>query len=390
MDKVETTHSGVPDAISKARSVGDLVAHMQRHNERVDPHAMSRLAIFGAGPEGQRLAAICRERDVGIAVIVDDDPQKVGVFIDDICVERTSRLVNVDRSTPIIVATHRALEPVQKVRALGFPMVLPFAALQVLAPEIFKPHMFYERWLEDLFDNQDHYRWLQSELADQRSRLVLDAIIEFRLTADPSALVPVLEEGPYYRGLYHPRGLFELGADEIYVDAGAYDGDSVRRFIERVAGRYELILAFEPDPNTFMRLEKNFACEERVQMFNAGLHRQKGVLRFRNDASRGAIFAEDGDSSIQVVPLDDVLAGRRASFVKMNIEGAELDALDGARTTIKQWLPKLAISVYHRAHHLWRIPRLIREFSPGYDLYLRQHDGGVIETVLYAIPPRTV
>ena len=69
----------------------------------------------------------------------------------------------------------------------------------------------------------------------------------------------------------------------------------------------------------------------------------------------------------------------------MNIEGAEIDALYGARKTIERWTPKLAVSVYHRASDLWQIPEIVHEFSPDYELYLRQHDGGVIETVLYAI-----
>jgi hypothetical protein len=70
----------------------------------------------------------------------------------------------------------------------------------------------------------------------------------------------------------------------------------------------------------------------------------------------------------------------------MNIEGAEIDALEGARKTIARWSPKLAVSVYHRASDLWRIPQIVSQLNPRYDLYLRQHDGGVIETVLYAIP----
>jgi hypothetical protein len=70
----------------------------------------------------------------------------------------------------------------------------------------------------------------------------------------------------------------------------------------------------------------------------------------------------------------------------MNIEGAEIDALNGARKTIETWMPKLAISVYHRPSDLWQIPQLIHDFSKDYDFFLRQHDGGVIETVLYAIP----
>jgi FkbM family methyltransferase len=237
-----------------------------------------------------------------------------------------------------------------------------------------------------LFGNRDQYRWLGSELADARSRQVLDSVIQFRLTAEPLVLVPVLEEGRYYRGLYHPTSLFELASNEVYVDAGAYDGDSVRRFIERVEDRYERILAFEPDPQTYARLKESFAKEPRVQTINAGLHRHKAALRFRNDATRGAIFTDDGDCSIDVVSLDDVLAGTSVSYIKMNIEGAEIDALYGARKTIERWTPKLAVSVYHRASDLWRIPQIVRELGSSYELYLRQHDGGVIETVLYAIP----
>jgi FkbM family methyltransferase len=373
------------EALSKARSLHDLVACMKAHNPGLAAHAMSSVAIFGAGPEGQRLAAICQEREIKIAAVVDDDPKKLGVAISGTRVEATSRLAALDRAYPVIVATHRALEPVQKALALGFTTVAPFAALQVLAPDVFRPHMFYQGWLEDLFENRDQYRGLESELADARSRQVLDAVIQFRLTADPLALLPVLEEGRYYRGLYHPTSLFELGPGEIYVDAGAYDGDSVRRFIERVEDRYARILAFEPDPQTYARLKESFAKEPRVQTFNAGLHRHKAALRFRNDATRGAIFTDDGDCSIDVVGLDDVLAGAPVSYIKMNIEGAEIDALYGARKTIECWTPKLAISVYHRASDLWQIPQIVRELSPRYELYLRQHDGGVIETVLYAI-----
>jgi FkbM family methyltransferase len=373
-------------ALAKARSAQDLVAEVKSHNGGLDPYGFSTIAIVGAGPEGKRLTGICRDRGVNVAALVDDDPEKVGVSIADIPVEPSSGLQRLDRATPIVIASHRVLEPVQRLRAVGFSTVVPFAALQLTAPDLFTPHMFYDGWLEDLFDNRDQYEWLRSELADERSRQVLDAVIQFRLTADPVTLVPVVEEGPYYRGLYHPNGLFELGEEEIYVDAGAYDGDSIRRFIERVAGRYERILAFEPDPKTFQRLKENFANEPRIEAFNAGLHRHKGVLNFRDDSTRGAIFTDEGDKSIEVVSLDEVLAGDAASYIKMNIEGAEIDALHGARGTIEHWMPKLAISVYHRPSDLWRIPELVNQFSMAYDLYLRQHDGGVIETVLYAIP----
>jgi FkbM family methyltransferase len=370
--------------LNRARSVGDLLAGIVDHHGGLDPTHLTKIALLGSAPEGQRLARICRTRGIEITALVDDDPTKLGATVAGVTVEPSSCLEDLDRAIPIVIASHRVLGATQRLRALGFSTVLPFAALQILAPEVFKPHMFYDGWLQDLLDNREHYTWLDAELADDRSRQVLDAVVQYRLTVDPIFLAPIIDEGRYHQGLYHPAGLFECSDDEVYVDAGAYDGDSIRWFKDRVADRYERILAFEPDPKTYARLTKNFAGESRIQAINAGLHRQKAILRFRDDASRGAIFADDGETSIEVVSLDELLGGDRASFIKMNIEGAEIDALYGAQNTIRRWLPKLAISVYHRPSDLWRIPRIVRELGPDYDLFLRQHDGGVIETVLYA------
>ncbi len=180
--------------------------------------------------------------------MVDDDAGKLGAIVHGSRSSRPAPWQKLDRHLPIVIASHRALDPTRRLRALGFATVLPFAALQALAPAQFKPHMFYDGWLQDLLENRDQYRWLDGELADDRSRQVLDAVLQYRLTADPEMLGPVIDKGAHHNGLYHPTGLFDLGDDEVYVDAGAFDGDSIRWFKERVADRYERILAFEPDP----------------------------------------------------------------------------------------------------------------------------------------------
>ena len=199
-------------------------------------------------------------------------------------------------------------------------------------------------------------------------------------------MIPILQHVLSEDDLYAPKGLFEFTSNEAYVDGGSYDGDTIRAFIDRVHGRFNDIYAFEPDPATFEKLKSNFRDEPRVHPIHAGLHSHAGDLRFRDDASRGAIFADDGNIEMPVTTIDDVLGDRRLTYVKMNIEGAEIDALQGGRNAICKWLPRLAISVYHRASDLWRIPEVILELSSDYELYLRQHDGGIIETVLYALP----
>jgi FkbM family methyltransferase len=358
-----------------------LRSHLLRHHPAFNPAELREMAILGAAVEGQRLAALCRARDIRIAAISDDDPAKIGMSLLDHPIVPIRELAKLDRATPIVIASHRVLGAAERLSRLGFSAVAPFAVLQALDPEGFPPHMFYERLLEDTLEHREHYRWLRRELADDKSRDVLDAVLTFRQTLDPRVLAPIVEPE-----LYESAGLLAYGDDEVYVDAGAFDGDTIRLFSARVRGRYARVYAFEPDPKTFAALKQNFAAEPRVEPINAGLSCRKGILRFRGDASRGAIFAEDGGIEIDVTTIDDVVGDGRVTFIKMNIEGAEIDALNGAERTIRRWRPKLAISAYHRPSDLWRIPKLVRRFSEDYGLYLRQHDGGVIESVLYALP----
>lgn len=368
--------------LAKAGALSALRQAIRAHYGALDVDNLRSLAIVGAAVEGARLAVLCRDRGIQVVALADDHPAKVGTRIAGHAVEPTAGLERLDRATPIVIASHRVLGATERLRALGFTTVLPFAALQVMAPDIFPPHMFYDGMLEDLWNNRDRYARLHDQLADRRSRAVLDAVLAFRQSFDPLVLEPVLDDDD----LYAPKGLIAFSDREVYVDGGSYDGDTIRTFAKRVGDRFERIYAFEPDPVTYRALKSNFSAEPRVEAIHAGLHREKGVLRFKDDGSRGAIFTSDGEIEMPVTTLDDVIGEGRVSYIKMNIEGAEIDALHGGERLIRRERPKLALSVYHRPSDLWRIPEIVKQFDPGYELYLRQHDGGIIETVLYALP----
>ncbi len=385
MDQTELTsrtESRWLAGLDRSDGLQGLRSAMQAHHGAIDVANLRSLAIVGVASEGQRLARICETQKIKIDAIVDDDLRKRGSIGAGLTIEPVQALAQLPKSTPIVIASHRVLDVTRRLRGLGFETVVPFAMLQVLAPQIFPPHMFYDELLDDLWTHRSEYRALHGRLADDRSRQVLDAVIGFRRTLDPAVLQPLVTG----HDLYAPHGLFEFTDDEVYVDGGSYDGDTIRTFIERVRGRFDDVYAFEPDPVTFAKLKANFDNEPRVHPIHAGLHSHGGSLRFRDDASRGAIFAADGEIEMPVTTIDDVLGDRRLTYVKMNIEGAEIDALRGGRNAIRKWRPRLAISDYHRASDLWRIPQQVLELNPDYELYLRQHDGGIIETVLYALP----
>src|SRR5208283_312266 len=132
--------------------------------------------------------------------------------------------------------------------AMGF-RVAPFALLQVLAPQIFRPHMFYDGLIDDIFSNKARYLELAETLSDEASVNTLDRVLGYRLTLDAKLLADVVDWD-----LYGFSGVLQFKDNEVYVDGGAFDGDSVRMFIDNVNGRYDRVLAFEPDPKTFGRL----------------------------------------------------------------------------------------------------------------------------------------
>jgi FkbM family methyltransferase len=369
--------------LEELRRLGDGVALRASLCARLPalaPGRINRIAIVGAASEGRRLAALCEETSIRVVAIADDQPSRQGHSIGRTTVVPVDDLVAVDRDVPVVIASHRPLQLLQRLRAMGFTTVAMFLVLQVTDPERFPPHMFYDGWFEDLAAHADRYAALSDILADDRSRQHLDAIIGFRLTADIGVIAPIVDWD-----VYAPKDLVSFSSDEVYVDAGAFDGDSICVFMDRVGDRFSRVIAFEPDPQTYGRLVEKFAGDPRIHALPKGVYSHAGHLRFVNDGSRGAIFAHEGSVEIPVTTLDEELADGRVTFVKMNIEGAEMEALRGGAKAISRWGPRLAISAYHRPSDLWQIPFLIRELRPQYRLALRQHDAGAIETVAYGL-----
>jgi FkbM family methyltransferase len=369
--------------LERAEPVTAVRAHIASYWGVADGKSLTRVSILGAAEEGRRLAAICRERGIMVNQIVDDHPERKGTNISGIEVKSVKELEVTDRAQPIVLATHQLLSPMRRLRTAGYSRVIPFAALEAVAEERFPPHMFYEHWCAEIAKHREEILALYDCFADRKSIKVLDHVLDFRLTFDPEAIAGVIE--PQY---YFPEDLIRFGVDEVFVDGGAYDGDTIETFSRLTGDRFERIFAFEPDRRTHKRLMTRFAEDARIETIGKGLYDHTTELYFHNLGTRGSVLVDNAEQGIrvEVTSIDEVLAGGRASYIKMNIEGAELAALEGAAETIRRHAPKLAIAAYHRPSDLWEIPNRILSISPNYRLYLRQHGYGVIETVVHAIP----
>ena len=363
-------------SLSKITSVGKIRNQLKNRYLAFTSEKLSSVLVLGAADEGRRLVRLCKQNGIKVIGWFDDDPKKTNSKT----IFRSKMLRRFDRKIPVLIASHRILGATNFLRKLGFKNTAPFALMQILYPKKFIPHMFYKNWIEDLVKHKKAYKAFFSLLKDSSSKQVLNKLIQFRLTLDPFIIEPVID-----KDLYQPQGILSFRNNEIYVDGGSYDGDSVRLFIRRAKNKYDKILAFVPDKVIYRKLVQKMNDKGRIECLNQGLFNKNGKVSFSTTSDRASLIESGGTSSINVASIDSVLNGERVSFIKMNIEGAEINALKGAQKSIKQWFPKMAISCYHRPSDLWQIPLLINKMSKKYNLYLRQHDGGVIESVCYAI-----
>lgn len=193
--------------------------------------------------------------------------------------------------------------------------------------------------------------------------------------------------------VYHERQYFDLPVlreckeeKEIFVDGGCYDAANSDMFTKWAGNMPKKVYAFEPDENNF-RICK--AVLENIkdlhyELIPKGLWSSENVLKFCASANEASQLAENGKVQIPVTRLDTAVDGK-ATFLKMDIEGAEYEALQGAENLIRKYRPKLAISVYHKMEDIWELPNLILSFCSDYTFYLRHYSLSSEETVLYAV-----
>jgi FkbM family methyltransferase len=217
-------------------------------------------------------------------------------------------------------------------------------------------------------------------LADDLSRATFESFLNSKLGETAEALAGVSCKEQYF-----PKGILSLSDREVFVDGGAYTGDTLLTFMRLTGGKCARCCAFEPDPGTAARLKST--VEKRglqgVTVYNKGLWSAPATLPFSvwHGTSASAVSVE-GEVSVEAETVDR--AAPDATFIKLDVEGAELEALKGAAETILRNRPKLAVCVYHKPGDLFEIPLFIKSLAPEYRLYLRQHQPVACETVLYA------
>lgn len=231
----------------------------------------------------------------------------------------------------------------------------------LLAPDmaVFGDGLFTLKYCKD---NKNKIEKIYDLLADDVSKNTFEYLVRYKITGDINYLFECERS---------PKEPFEkflgLSENDVFVDLGAYRGDTVREFLDNVGG-FKKAYAVEPDKKTFEKLKK--AVPDNVICVNAAVSDKEGICFFEMQSGRGSHISSNGNQ-ISSVSVDSLLFGEKADYIKMDVEGAENLAIEGARETILKYKPKMCIAAYHRTYDLLELPEKVLSIRDDYKVYLR-------------------
>lgn len=236
--------------------------------------------------------------------------------------------------------------------------------------------------LEQIQDYKAHaaeYQNLFMLLEDNVSKKTLMDVLSYRLTANLKYMktYDVRLQDQYF------EDFLKLNK-EFFVDAGGYDGDTTEGFCDRYPN-YQKVFFFEPSTMNMEAAKKRLRPYSNIEYRLEGLSNKADVLPFDAGAGSASAVRNIGSTTINVVPLDEIAQHQRVTFIKMDLEGWEMNALAGAARTIRANKPKIAIAVYHKAQDFREIPQFISSINEDYRLFLRHYTQGWSETIMYFV-----
>lgn len=336
------------------------------------------VVIFGAGVQGRVAMRHLDKYGVKVACFADNDPLKQGTLLDSLPIV-SPQDSTVKSAQLVLIAARQAVKPIScQLHDMGV-INLSFDAYLVAS-------------------NFDRIASVRNDLLkDDQSRLSYDGILKTILTGDNSYCASVMVGNQYFA---IPE--FVNFAKDHFIDAGAYVGDTLERFIWMTSGVFARIYAFEPGKDQVKamrqrveRLSREWAISDSAIICeHAGLAEKSESLNIaKSDVLANMSFNRDGDiegaqnESIGCYSLDSYLAGRPATFIKADIEGMELAMLHGAKETIRKYKPKMSLSIYHNPDHLFEIAEYVKYLVPDYQIAVRHHSPIFAESILYCWIP---
>jgi len=360
----------------------DIAALLARAEAR--PPLRAPLIVYGAGGKGRRTVRFLGAQGLPVSAVLDANARP-GQTCENVAVHAPAAWLreNAPADFDAVVAIHNPgvdlAELGARLGALGLRRVVHPVELHQLFGDALATDYFLAP--------ASHYRDSAADIErarglfeDDSSRSWYDRTLAFRLGGDYGVLPP-----PSPADQYRPADLPRWQDPMRLVDCGAFDGDSLRMF-QSAGYRVDALAAFEADAGNFERLQRLPALPAETRLFASAVGARSGMQRFASGQGGASRLDDAGDVVVPCNCLDAAIPDFRPTLVKMDIEGAEHDALAGAAQVIARHRPGLAISCYHRPQDLWQLALLIDSWQLGYRLFLRGHAHSTFDLVLYGRP----
>ncbi len=345
------------------------------------------LILFGSGNLGQKIAAYFKEKGFKIVCFADNNEIKNNTVIDDIIVYTPAiAYEKFSKDNPTWVVTiwspgHSFKKTFEQLNQIGVQNIIPANNIfQIFSKELL-PYYHFE--VPDFYNNakskiKEAFSYLKDDESKQQYCKHLKARIGYAFNELPEATT---------YNQYFPEDIIQLSKPEIFLDCGAFTGDTLNDYLKYAKVPFNKYICLEPDPQNLISLNNSINSKSlsNVEVIEIAVGNENAVLKFDATGGGGAGLSDKGSINVNCVRIDDFFK-EEITFIKFDIEGAELSALKGAYNTIHKYKPKLAVCIYHLPTDLWEIILYIKAKFPFYDFMVRTHQYDGLDFVLYAIP----
>lgn len=348
----------------------------------------SQIYLYGGGYTGKVIIGLFSQNGMKINAVIDDDEGLQGEKVLGIPVISFQEFYHIYQETNNISIVLTCIYGKAILKKLSIFPELKIYELFDWYNEI----IGYDKWISQMSDKQElsvlKQEWglLEKKWADKESIKILDGILKYLNTKDLNDILEICTEEEQY---FIPEVLEAIKFPLHIVDGGAYRGELLHSVVQNDL-RLEKWYCFEPDSENYTLLEKQASRNglgEKQVCVKKGLWSKSSKLYFKGGNATGSrIVPYETSDFAEVVSIDEFLGEKKCNFIKMDIEGSELQALRGGMNVIKRERPILAVCIYHSIKDYWEIPKFLMQELENYQYYVRHHALICNETVLYAIP----
>ncbi len=321
--------------------------------------------IYGMGDGAEKILKVFEQYEIAVSGFMASDEFVRGHEFRGFKVMKLSEIEEIYENFIIIIAFGTSRDDVlERIYSIA-------ERYEVYAPDVpvYGTGLFNEEYIAENFAK---IKGVRDILADEPSKIIFDRLIDYRLTGRIDIL----------KSITSPRAeamsLLEIKADgsETFVDLGAYNGDTVEEFLELTEKCFNKIYALEPDTRSFLKLKRRHyqLGGAKFMPINAAAWHENTMLEFSDKGGRNSsVQNQKRLKPIEAKTVNSICKNDKVTLIKMDVEGSEANALNGASEVIKRFKPRLIIAEYHRTEDMLELPLLIKRLEPKYKIYLRHH-----------------